>query len=188
MPAPRASSWQFISGGGVACAALSACLWFGLVGPSFAQSQARAGLRREVAEREERAAGLNAELSAAHRELDALHRAAAHNTLTLQPASEINQRLAALTALAGHSGLSLDELHQGQASESTPHYQTLTIHLSGNGTYRACATFLHALHEQFPDTGLQSLDATRPDPATATTTPVKLTFRIDLVWYTRAGN
>jgi len=180
MSARQTKFWPIYGGGAAACAALSVLAWFVLVAPAQQQLAVRSSRFQELQSRQQKQAGLNAELASARQELKELQQALANSTLRLEPASEVNHRLAALTSVAGANGLSLDELRPGAITDS-PQYKLLPIHMAGTGTYPACARFLHKLHDSFPDTGLASFEITNPTPGSDLT---KLTFQVELVWYT----
>jgi Tfp pilus assembly protein PilO len=181
MSATQSKYWPIYGCGGAACAALSVVAWIALVSPTLEQLSVRSARFHELRAQQQKHANLNAELASSRQELKDLQQALANSTLRLEPASEVNHRLAALTTVAGSHGMALDELRPGAAADS-PQYKLLPIHMAGTGTYPACARFLHTLHERFPDTGLQSFEITNPSPGGD---QLKLTFQVELVWYTK---
>ena len=99
--------------------------------------------------------------------------------MRLEPVAQVNQRLARLTGLADASKLTIDEMRPGTISEGRD-YKTVPILIAGNGTYPACAAFLHGLRQRFPDMAVMSFDTTNnsasPDSPAAT-------FQFDLAWH-----
>lgn len=174
-------TWQVYAAGIAACTALAAGTWFTLVGPTLAQLQKDDAVHLELADRHQKAADLNASLVSTRRQLATAKETLAHSTLKLQPASDLNARLARLTDLATSCGLTIDEMRPGALAELSK-FQTLPVHMAGTGTYPACAKFLHTLRQSYPDTGVEALEATNQNP---TPQGSVATFRFDLVWYTK---
>ena len=78
-------------------------------------------------------------------------------TLRLQGLSHLNQRVAAITALAQDHALRVDEVQPG-AVTGHEYYDAVPIHLAGSGQYRQCAAFLHTLGERFIDTAVAAFE------------------------------
>lgn len=139
-----------------------------------AQEQQLKAQRRSELTLDERAAALRDTLAGVRRALTESH-------VKLQPAGQINRRIARLADLASGSGLKVNQIQPGKASRR-PKHVTVPIRLLGSGSYRAWAAFLHNLAEGFPDTSVHSFElsgnpGTRVAPAE---------FQIDLVWYAAA--
>ncbi len=111
--------------------------------------------------------------------LDGVRRQLKAGTLQLQPASVINYRLAALTDLANEYHLNISTIRPEPAIHNQQ-YATVLIRLTASGDFPDCTRFLHALHAQFPDTGVSTFDLSG-EPQTSGM-PVR--FEIDLEWYT----
>ena len=96
----------------------------------------------------------------------------------LQPARNVNRRLAELTDLAAGSGL---EVSQILPSAPVPgsRFDTVPIHFRARGGYPTCVAFLCKLTRTFPDTSVESFElAGQPaKPGTAAE------FRVQLAWY-----
>jgi len=171
-------AWQIDAAGLVLCAVMTAAAYFAAWQPlqnGRAAAEARdaaLGLARA------QAAALSANSRTVRAQLANAQAAVAKFEIPLQPASGVNQRMAELTALANECGLDVQNAQTG-AVNSNPRYGQLPIQLSGAGTYRTCAQFLHRLRERFPDTGIKCLDvaATPSDSSTVTS------FDFQLVWY-----
>ena len=172
--------WRIYAVGAAVCAGVTAGAYVLGVEPAMAKQQAHQADVAELESRRKKAADLHAELGAARRTLTDTQREVEELPLRLDSASTVNRRLARLADVALESGLNLDELQPGTPVDA-PHYQTVPLRLVGTGSYTACATFLHELRKQFPDTAAKSFDSSNPNPARDQATG---TFRFELVWYT----
>lgn len=181
MAIARFKIWQIYAIGGLVCVAVSAIAWFALAAPTLEQLGQRRDREAELTESRHKATELARNLADARREMKVLSHQIATDAIELQPASEVNQRLAALTSLATNNGLSLNEVRPGSPAEVS-RYQVLPIHLTGAGDYPSCAAFLHGLHEAYTDVGLSSLEALNSDTSGESS---RLNFQIELVWYTK---
>lgn len=181
MAIARTKIWQIYTIAGLVCAAATAIAWFALAAPTLDQLSQRRGRETELVESRHKATELAHDLAAGRKEMKLLSKQLASNAIELQPASQVNQRLAALTTLATQNGLSLNEVRPGAPTE-TNRYQMLPIHLTGAGDYPSCAAFLHGLHDSYTDIGLSSLEALNSDASGETS---RLNFQIELVWYTK---
>jgi Tfp pilus assembly protein PilO len=181
MAIARMKIWQIYTVAGLVCAAATAIAWFALAAPTLEQLSGRRGRESELTQSRHKATELAHDLAEARKEMKVLSTQIASNAIELQPASQVNQRLAALTTLATANGLSLNELRPGAPTE-TNRYQMLPIHLTGAGDYPSCAAFLHGLHDSYTDVGLSSLEALNSDSSGETS---RLNFQIELVWYTK---
>jgi Tfp pilus assembly protein PilO len=184
-PAPHRSAatffahaWQIDAAGVALCALLTAGAYFAAWQPL--QNGRAAGEAREAALSLARAqaSALSANSRAVRTQLTNAQAAVARFEIPLQPASMVNQRMAELTSLANECGLDVQYAQTG-AVTSNPRYAQLPIQLSGAGTYRTCAQFLHRLRERFPDTGIKCLDVAATPSESSTVT----SFDFQLVWY-----
>lgn len=141
-----------------------------------AQQQQLEAQRSNAIRLYERAAAVRDELAKAAKVLRASH-------VQLQPASQINRRIAKLADRALGNGLKLDQIHPGKATQGGKHL-TIPIRLQGSGSYRAWAGFLHDLALQFPDTSVHSFRLSA-DPGDLT---ADAEFQIDLVWFAAADH
>ena len=103
--------------------------------------------------------------------------------LQLQPAAQINRRIAQVSDLAAKAGLKIDDIAPGTAVRGAQ-YDMIPIRLAGQGTYLKCVGFLSRLREALPDTGVSALelwsDPTDPDDAAS--------FRFDFLWHAAPGS
>jgi Tfp pilus assembly protein PilO len=101
--------------------------------------------------------------------------------LHLQPTTRLNQRLAAITDLAAANNLKIEDIKPG-ATVAGKRYDAVNIDVAGEGTYPACAAFLHHLKQSMPDVGIEDLHLVSEGTADAA---AKFTF--DLQWFAAAS-
>jgi Tfp pilus assembly protein PilO len=116
-------------------------------------------------------------------QLTKVQAAVAKIDVPLQPVAAVNTRMAELTSLAGECGLDVQYTQMG-AVTSNNRYGQVPIQLSGAGTYRTCALFLHRLRERFADTGMKSFEIAATPSASSNVT----SFNFQLVWYVQPTN
>lgn len=180
----RAALIKIYAGGGVVCAALAAGAYLFGVRPAMARHEVQASRQFELRAARQKAAGLLGQRNNAQNQLIAADEALRNQTLRLQPASTVNQRLAALTEMATREcGLTIDEMRPGAPADGADS-QTVPILIAGSGTYPNCAKFLHRLRKTFPDTAVRSFETTNnsasPDVPSAT-------FQFELTWHAARG-
>lgn len=112
-------------------------------------------------------------------QLQAIQSATEQSQLKLEPVSQLNQKLAHLTALAGEHGLQVDTIESGQTADFA-RYSTVAIRISGRGAYRNCAAFVGRFPASMPDVGVASFRMVCVNPDDDANT----TFVFDLLWYT----
>ena len=170
--------------GAVACALISVGAYFLGVRPAMARHTAHIILQAELRAAKQNAATLQGSKNGAQIQLNAVNEALKNQTLRLQPASTVNERVASLTDLAEKGcGLQIEEMRALAVTEG-PDYVTVPIQIAGGGTYSNCAKFLHRLRKVFPDTAVRSFQTTNnsasPDSPSAT-------FQFELVWHAAKG-
>ena len=136
-----------------------------------AQEQQLAAQRKNVTRMGELADAVRGRLAGAAEALKA-------RRVELQPARQINRRIARLSDRASGNGLKLDQIHPGTATQGGKHV-TIPIRLLGSGDYRAWAGFLHDLAVRFPDTSVHSFSLSTDTESQATAAE----FQVDLVWF-----
>jgi hypothetical protein len=102
----------------------------------------------------------------------------ARQTVPLQPARNVNRRLAELTDLAAGTGLEVSEIVPAPAVAGS-RFDTVPIRIRGTGSYPTCVAFLCKLTRAFPDTSVGSFELSG-EPAKPHT-PAE--FRVQLAWY-----
>ena len=126
-----------------------------------------AAVRRVRADR----ADLEVAASAMRRELDG-------RTWKVEPVSELNQRLAGLTTLAGECGLTISQLTPGTTTP-TARYTAVAMRLTARGSFGAFSSFISRLRGAFPDTGVVGLRASaNPERGAA-----DAECAVELVWF-----
>jgi hypothetical protein len=103
--------------------------------------------------------------------------------LKLESDDQLNNRLAGITTFSKQCGLEIGDILPGAASPG-PRYETISIHMIGQGSYRACTEFLHRLHHNFLDTAVRGfrLMGSPQDPGGP------ISFEFDLVWFATPGS
>lgn len=94
--------------------------------------------------------------AAAAKTLDAQLAAEIEESVMLQPAARINERLADLTARAEQHGLTVEQISPGAAA-ITARATAIPIRLSGSCTYAAATQFLRELRAEYRDMAVVSL-------------------------------
>jgi Tfp pilus assembly protein PilO len=176
------SPWRIYVGGAVVCAALSAGAYAVCVRPAAKQHAVEVARQAELRAAKQKANNLAGQLNTARADLSRVNDAIASGSLRLEPVTQVNQRLSRLTQLAESIKpvkLTIDEMRPGTVSEG-PDYKTVPILIAGNGTYPACATFLHELRKSFPDMAVISFDTTANG---ATPDSPAATFQFELAWH-----
>ena len=159
---------------------LVAMLLFYLSGirPMLHRRGGRAAQEQQLAAQRKNAISLDERAGAVRDQLARTAKALTDSRIELQPARQINRRIAKLSARASGNGLKLDQVHPGAATRSGKHV-TIPIRLLGSGSYRAWAGFLHDLAVGFPDTSVHSFSLST-DPENQARAAE---FQVDLVWF-----
>ena len=169
--------------GAVVCALISTGAYLAGVRPALQRHEEQNSRQAELLAARHKAANLLGTRNATLGQVAAVEADLKSLPMRLEPASSVNQRLAALTSLTKECKLQIDETRAGAAAEG-PDYQAVPIQISGSGTYSSVARFLHRVRKAFPDTAVRSFETTNssasPDAAAAT-------FQFDLVWHAAKG-
>jgi Tfp pilus assembly protein PilO len=175
----KVCAWRIYVGGVAVCAAMSAGVYFFGFRPAARKHRQFEARQHDANERRQQAANLAGQLNTARAQLAAVNEALVRQTLRLEPSNTLNHRLSRLNELAEASGLTIDEMNSADVEEGTD-YQTIPIHIAGNGTYPACAKFLHELRQTFPDMAVRSFEtnSNMPSPDVPAAT-----FRYHLAWH-----
>ena len=166
--ATKFSPWRIYLGGAVVCAFLSAAAYGVGVRPAARRHDEQVARQAELRAAKHKANNLAGQLNTARADLARVNDTIARSSLRLEPVTQVNQRLARLTALADGIKpvkLTIDEMRPSTVAEG-PDYKTVPIYIAGNGTYSACAAFLHGLRESFPDMAVVSFDTINNTPST----------------------
>jgi Tfp pilus assembly protein PilO len=178
-----AHGWQIDLAGVALCAILSVGAYFAGWQPlenSRAAEEARASA---LSLAREQVGALSLSSRSVRGQLTKAQTAIAKVDVPLQPVATVNTRMAELTTLAAECGLDVQYTQMG-AVTSNNRYAQVPIQLSGAGTYRTCALFLHRLRERFGDTGMKSFEIAAMPSASSNVT----SFNFQLVWYVQPTN
>jgi Tfp pilus assembly protein PilO len=172
--------WKIDAAGVALVLGLALGPYVGYIGPlRDGHAQAAEQAKQLVAERT-RTRDLENSIYGLKEQLDATQRAAASSELKLEPAGELNARLARLTDLASENSLRVDSVESG-ATTGHDRYATVSIRITGQGNYRDCTTFLRQLRAAMPDVAVTSVQM----GSAAVTVDTPATFAFDLLWHTQ---
>lgn len=183
--------------------ALTAAAYFMQVQPLVEHNAAHASQITQLEAEQKKLPGTKRTMQTMRVQLDKVETTIAQTNLKLEPANQLNERLARLTEIANKNNLQLDEIEPGKPT-AQGQFETIDIRLAGKGGYRDCARFLRSLHEQLPDTSAVSFDLTAAErglsaslgtatnaTSTATNSDKKTiaggSFVFVLCWHTAAG-
>ena len=171
--------WQIHTAGVALCIVLTTTIYFNSVYPILRAREDFSLQKSEIEEQRRIASDLSASLGTFKHEIASVQQALEKSPLQLQSADHINQRLAQFTELASEHGLDIQQIQPGQITHDV-HYDIVPIHLSGEGSYRTHAAFIHTIHRNFPDTGVSSFKLSgKPGQPNA-----PASFDLNLMWYT----
>ncbi len=163
--------------------ALSAAAFFAVVRPIIASRSQRAQLRSTFLEQQVLVERLEAASRLLGTQLSLVGQQLREGHVQLQPPHYLNARMSTNVELASASGIVIHETRSGVVSKARQ-YQSVPIHLYGEGSYTHCAAFLHHLHESLPDAGVVGFELIgHPGKPTAPDS-----FRFDLVWFAAASS
>jgi Tfp pilus assembly protein PilO len=151
------------------------------VRPLFRAQQALAGQTAALTAEQQKLNKLKRSVQMMRTRLEAVQRSIDQTEFKLEPASQINGRLARLTEIASHYSLQVDEMEPGTPGKVTSggQFETIPIRLSGRGGYRNCTQFLDALHQQLRDTSVTAMSLAAGDSADPNGA-----FTFNLLWHT----
>jgi Tfp pilus assembly protein PilO len=124
-------------------------------------------------------------LSRGREQLDRFERQLAQAPLKLEDVTQLNQRLADLTALARDGALLIHQMQPGEAMAGDD-YAMVAVRLTGEATYQTFTRFIDQLHQRMPDIEVRSLDI-RDSPASGSGASTAA-FRLECVWYARLAS
>jgi Tfp pilus assembly protein PilO len=168
---------------GVVCAAISFGAYLAGIRPALAQHGEQNEQQVELQAARHKAANLVGARNAALAQVAAVNAELNNLPLRLEPASTVNHRLAALTALITDCKLGIDKTRAGTPVD-VGDYQAVPIVITGTGTYPAVARFLHRVRKAFPDTAVRSFETANNSASAESPTA---TFQFDLVWHAAKG-
>lgn len=171
-------AWHVDVAGAVLCILLALVAYFGVLLPITNRQSAARALEHEIAVLETEADGLQRRAEQLRADLAEARSNLADVDLTLQPAEQMNRRLADIVELAGASGMVIDETQTDEVQRHTSH-STVPVALTGTGSYTACAQFLHELSRALPDVKVLGFELS----GNAAPGSGNDSFSFDLAWY-----
>lgn len=148
--------------------------------PLLQSHATHATLTADLTAKQQKAAELKETLRSVGTRRAEAQRTYAENNISLEPASQLNQRILRLTELATESGLVLDTIEPGKSAHAE-RYEAFPIHLSGRGDYRNCTKFLKILQDKLHDSGVTRIELSA---SPGINVPATGGFAFDLIWYT----
>ncbi len=140
-----------IDAAGVAVAAVGTlALVFGAILPLNARNRQLAAHFQTAARERQRVAGIVTEIRTLTNDVAKMRTRVAQSPLRMLTQQALNQRLADLAALSSTCDLRVEDLKPGERHQMT-HLMVVPIRMTGHGTYRNCAAFIHLLHERQAD-------------------------------------
>jgi hypothetical protein len=143
-------TWKVHAIGGGVVTAVAVATWLVVLQPVAQARQTYGALVSRLAGER---AGLEAAREAEKNGRMAAEAAAASlaaHPLVLEPATAVNQRLQAVSELAGAAGVRVDTIEAGRP-DGFEKYGVLPVQLSGRGTFAGLRGFLEGLQTQMPD-------------------------------------
>lgn len=170
--------WRIDAIGLAACLSVTFVAYLTLVRPGFNEHAESDRLRSQLAEKSVAVADARKSLAALRTSLDQTLTAVQELPLRLEPAAQVNRRLAQLADLAVEVGL---ELHQMQPdpARAGDRYDVVPIVLSGAGDYRRVTKYIRRIHDSFADIAVVDFDLTSGNAGDKQTR-----FDLGLAWYT----
>lgn len=170
--------WRIDAIGLAACLSVTFVAYLTLVRPGFNEHAESNRLRSQLAEKSVAVADARKSLAALRTSLDQTLAAVQELPLRLEPAAQVNRRLAQLADLAVEVGL---ELHQMQPdpARAGDRYDVVPIVLSGAGDYRRVTKYIRRIHDSFADIAVVDFDLTSGNAGDKQTR-----FDLGLAWYT----
>jgi Tfp pilus assembly protein PilO len=160
---------------------LTAIAYFGQVAPTIQGNELAKAQAVELVTQQTKSRDLERTIRSTSDHLEATRQAIAKNALQLEPATELNKRLARLSDLASANHLQVDAIESGETRDYD-RYSTVSIRLAGHGTYPNCQAALGNLRSAMPDIGVTSMQVN----SGGVTNDTAATFAFDLLWYTQA--
>ncbi|HEY7088395.1 MAG TPA: type 4a pilus biogenesis protein PilO [Tepidisphaeraceae bacterium] len=185
IPSTLTKHWRMDAAALAIMLGLVTVAYFAQIGPAWdRQAQAKAQAVDLTAE-QSKSRELERKLKTQKDQLSATRLATEQTQLNLEPAGELNRKLATLTELCASSGLVVDSIESGTMT-SFERYATISLRVSGRGSYRKCAALLARLRKDTPDVGVVGVNLISAGLTNDTNAP-NATFVFDLLWHTQPG-
>ncbi len=149
-----------------------------LVNPVLQKRSAAAGLQREMATRQKKAAELESAVAAAQERLATARQQLAAGAVQLESATHINRRIAGVTEFFSNCALHVDDVQTGRVSGG-PQYDLVPITILGRGGHPQWVKLLQGLCAKYPDMSVMRIELSG-NPVESTDSGK---FRLELFWY-----
>lgn len=177
-PCPSQSLWIIDVVACLICAAVTGGVIVGIVNPMLSKRATQSQQREQLTNEEQKCSRLSAAVLSMRKRTNALQHELDTGAVHLEPAGEINHKIARLTSLLGDCNLELEDI-QTQPPISQSRCNLVPIHIVGQGRYIQSTRFLKQLHQNLPDIAVTDFDL-EGAPAVASD-PGQFTF--DLCWF-----
>ncbi len=160
------------------CLIITLGVAMGIVKPMLSKRAAQTQQREQLANEEQKCSRLSAAVLSMRKRTNTLQHELDTGAVQLDPANEINQKIAQLTTLLGDCDLELEDI---QTLTPMPHRRCdlVPIRIVGLGGYTESSRFLEQLHQNLPDVAICHFKLAGA-PAVAAT-PGQFAF--DLCWF-----
>jgi Tfp pilus assembly protein PilO len=135
------------------CVALTALFVCVVIWPMILHRQAAVDREAELIADKAKTAQFASAITRAKTNLQSVRAEIAGSQWALEPQGHLNNRVAGITNLAKKCGLEIEEINPGSTLAGSQ-YDSLALKLTGRGSYRGCVTFMHQLHDHYPDTAI----------------------------------
>lgn len=176
--AKRCKPWQITVAAASILAAVGILVYLVEIGPRHRKYQERDERNAQFAELVGRSRGLDATLRQTRDAAAGMREFLATTKFSLEPRSRLNDRLTAICNLAGECGLVTDGI-EPQRESAEAMFITVTLRLSGRGSYQNCVRFLHRLRKEMPYHTVAGIEISAP-PSSAEPTAG---FNFHLIWH-----
>jgi Tfp pilus assembly protein PilO len=174
--------WRIDLGGLVVIAALTGAAYLAQVQPILAQrEEARDQAQQLVAERT-RGAALDRTLRQLASDIQNAKSQLSVIPVELEPTAALNQRLTQLGEIANQSNVQVDRI-ESENPLPHAHYQTVLIHLNGQGKFLDAIQFLENLRDTLGDCGIS-----RMNMRAQTQGDTSVAIQLDVIWYAQSEN
>jgi hypothetical protein len=169
--------WPIDALGLLVCAGASVAFYLLTVAPLARQRRVTAQQLSELETRQQEVAALEISIARGRRSLEQMRQESEGRSLHLNPATEINKRIAGLTEFFSAQDLTVDDIQTGAPCPG-PDCSVVPVSVVGRGDFVGSVRFLHGLSATFPDMSVVRIDL---QGTPAPRAPRR--FRFDLFWY-----
>ena len=137
------------------CVIVTTIVGVGVIKPMLSKHSTLIKQRQQLVSEEQKCSRLSAAVLSMRKRSNALQLELETGAIHLDPADQMNQRIAQLTRLLGDCNLELEDI---QTQSPIPHRRCdlVPIHIVGLGGYIESTRFLEKLHQSLPDIAVAS--------------------------------